>query len=159
MQATRVSTIDFREGSGSDVPSVEILIDGRHIAEIISPHCPDAGIPLSIITGPDLPSLFDDGHYATPDDGQRIVAVCSCGIPGCGASSAQFVIEGDLVRISLRSVRSISGSPIASDLADFVASDETFWVSSPDYREFLDCLWSYVTDPSHEATEPTGIQT
>jgi hypothetical protein len=140
----QTSLIDFRVGTHSEDSSVEILIDGKDIAEILLPQRPDSGIPLSLFVRADLPTVFEDGSYPDPDCGDRIVAVCSCGISSCGCSTAQFVREGDHVRIAIKSVRSLSGNPYPYEMSDVQVTDLTFWVTPENYDAFLMRLWSHV---------------
>jgi hypothetical protein len=86
-----MNTLDYRVSDQNDL-SFELLFDGQPLSELIGAK--DTPIPFW---------LFKEGMSQLPPyspqrgDEVRIVAVCSCGVYGCGRSLCQVVHEEDVV--------------------------------------------------------------
>lgn len=85
-----MNTLSFRTIQEHRGPTIELLIDGRPLGELIEAE--DSLIPYYMFEG-DLPQ----GYWGADDPSIRCVGICICGTIGCGNVECRVVREGDVV--------------------------------------------------------------
>jgi hypothetical protein len=139
-----LNTISFEKALGEDFPVIELLVDDQRVSDLLGP--PYSGIPFAYFVGPDLPSGTDDGRIREPDDGWRMVAVCSCGDAGCGSCFAQVLWTASTVEMILPHSKRVETS--------MVRDDYRFSFPRDPFENLLRELWAYVQRGGPEDLRP-----
>ena len=136
------------EPSRSDVPTIDLFINGQMVSDFVGVEPPHDGIPVEYFTGSDLPSKTWDGLVLNHDAGERLVGVCSCGVAGCGSTTATFLREAAAVRMILPVPRREGGTRVWHDLR--------FTFSRDQFDTTLREIWEYVQRGEYVQHRRTG---
>src|SRR5512138_2522685 len=91
-----MNVLSFLSRSSPDSLGFELTVDGQSLPGILGVTDEDRLLPWWLVQPLGLP--FND----EPDDppGRHLVAVCSCGEPGCGRTTCVVTPEADTIRLT-----------------------------------------------------------
>ncbi len=91
-----MNALSFLPRSSPDSLGFELTVDGRSLPDILGVTDEDRLLPWWLVQPAGLPPNDE------PDDppGRHLVAVCSCGEPGCGRTTCVVSSENDTIRLT-----------------------------------------------------------